>query len=323
MKVLVTGGAGYIGSNLVDKLLARGDSVVVLDDFSLGKHENIDHNLQKPSFELIKGSITDAPTVSKAMDGCELVYHLAARVGIKYIVDDPLRGILTNVVGTETILKEAYRRKIKVLIASTSEIYGKSESIPFIEDGDRVLGPTSVSRWSYSSAKAIDEHLAFAYAREGLRVAIVRYFNSYGPRLDPVGYGSVMAKFIVQALTGQPITVHADGTQSRSFTFVDDTVRGTILAATTPGAEGDVFNIGNSREISVLELAHLVKGATGSNSPIVHIEFSSFFGPNFEDIPRRVPNTEKAKRLLGFEARVPLEEGLKTTVTWMRQKLEC
>lgn len=323
MKILVTGGAGYIGSNLVDKLLADGHDTVVLDDFSLGKNENIQDNFSNPSFRLIEGSITDLPTVSRAMDGCELVYHLAARVGIKYIVDDPLRGILTNVAGTENVLKECHRRGIKVLLASTSEIYGKSGKVPFSEDGDRVLGPTSISRWSYSSAKAIDEHLALAYAREGLRVAIVRYFNSYGPRLDPVGYGSVMAKFIVQALTGQPLTVHGDGTQSRSFTFVNDTVRGTILAATSPAAEGEVFNIGNNREISVLELAHMVKEATGSASPIVHIDFSSFFGPNFEDIPRRVPNTDKARRVLGFEAEVPLEEGLKTTVEWMHRKLGC
>ncbi|MDP2661390.1 MAG: NAD-dependent epimerase/dehydratase family protein [Dehalococcoidia bacterium] len=323
MKVLVTGGAGYIGSNLVDTLLARGETVVVLDDFSLGKHENIDHNLSNQSFQLVEGSVTDAAAVASAMDGCELVYHLAARVGIKYIVDDPLRGILTNVAGTETILKEAYRRGIKVLLASTSEIYGKSDGIPFSEDGDRVLGATSVARWSYSSAKAIDEHLAFAYAREGLRMAIVRYFNSYGPRLDPVGYGSVMAKFIMQAVTGQPLTVHSDGKQSRSFTFVEDTVEGTIRVATAPEAEGQVFNIGCNRETTVLELARMVRSATGSSSPIIHVEFSSFFGPNFEDIPRRVPNVEKARRVLGFEAGVPLEEGLQTTVAWMRQKLGC
>lgn len=321
MKILVTGGAGYVGSHLVDKLLSRGHQIVVLDDFSLGKMENIQHNLSNPSFQLVKGSIAEAATVAGVMEGCEMVYHLAARVGIKYIVDDPLRGILTNVVGTEMVLKEAYRQGIKVLFASTSEIYGKGQAVPFREDGDRVLGPTTVHRWSYSSAKAIDEHLALAYAREGLRLAIVRYFNSYGPRLDPIGYGSVIAKFITQCLTGRPITVHEDGNQSRSFTFVDDTIEGTILAATTPEGEGQVFNVGCGREVSILELAQIVKSLTGSASPIEHIRYRDYFGPNFEDIPRRVPDVEKARRVLGFEAKVPLEEGLKVTIAWMRQRL--
>lgn len=321
MKVLVTGGAGYVGSHLVDKLLATEHDVVVLDDFSLGKRENIQHNLSSPAFQMVEGSITEPGTVKKVMDGCEIVFHLAARVGIKYIVDDPLRGILTNVVGTETVLKEAYRRGARVLFASTSEVYGRSKAVPFREDGERLLGSTSVARWSYSSAKAIDEHLALAYAREGLRVAIVRYFNSYGPRLDPVGYGSVVAKFITQALTGRPITVHSDGQQTRSFTFVDDTVEGTILAATMPAGEGQVFNVGNGREVKVLELAQMVKAITGSASPIEHVDYSAVFGPNFEDIPRRVPDVEKASRVLGFEAKVPLEKGLKVTIDWMRRTL--
>ncbi|MDP2726135.1 MAG: GDP-mannose 4,6-dehydratase, partial [Dehalococcoidia bacterium] len=210
---------------------------------------------------------------------------------------------------------------IKVLFSSTSEVYGKSQVVPFKEDGDRLLGPTAVARWSYSTAKAVDEHLALAYAREGLHVSIVRYFNSYGPRLDPVGYGSVIAKFVTQALTEQPLTVHGDGKQSRSFTFVNDTVEGTILAATMPQAEGQIFNVGCDREITILELAQMIKSITGSSSPIVHISYADFFGPNFEDIPRRVPNVEKARQVLGFEAKVPLEEGLKATIAWMRQKL--
>lgn len=321
MKVLVTGGAGYVGSHLADELLARGHQVVVLDDFSLGKRENIQHNLSHPSFRLVEGSITEPETVARVMDGCQLVYHLAAWVGIKYIVDDPLRGILTNVVGTEVVLKEAYRQRVKVLFASTSEVYGRSQAIPFREDGERVLGPTSVARWSYSTAKALDEHLALAYAGRGLPVAIIRYFNSYGPRLDPVGYGSVVAKFITQALTRQPLSVHGDGKQSRSFTFVDDTVEGTILAATTPEAEGQVFNLGCDREVTILELARMIKAMTGSSSPIVHIAYNDFFGPNFEDIPRRVPDVEKARRVLGFEAKVPLEDGLRVTIAWMRSKL--
>ena len=321
MKVLVTGGAGYIGSHLVDRLLATGDQVTVLDDFSLGKRENIEHNLAHPSFHLVEGSVTDPATVAGAMDRSELVYHLAARVGIRYIVDDPLRGILTNVAGTEAVLKEAHKRGVRVLFASTSEIYGKSQAVPFKEDGDRLLGPTSVARWSYSTAKAIDEHLALAYASEGLHITIVRYFNSYGPRLDPIGYGSVVAKFFTQALRGQPLTVHGDGKQSRSFTFVDDTVQGTILAATHVDAQGQVFNVGCGRETTILELAHMIKSLTGSASPITHITYSDYFGANFEDIPRRVPDVDKARRILDFEAKVPLEDGLRVTEAWMRRKL--
>lgn len=321
MKALVTGGAGYVGSHLVDELLHRGYEVVVLDDFSLGKGENIDHNMGNRSFQVYHGTITDPATVARVMEGCDVIYHLAARVGTKYIVDDPLRGILTNVTGTEVILQEARRQGIKVLLASTSEVYGKSGAVPFKEDGDRVLGPTSIARWSYSTAKALDEHLALAYAREGLHVAIVRYFNSYGPRVDPIGYGSVIAKFVRQALTGEPLTVHGDGSQSRCFTFVKDTVEGTILAATVPEAEEQVFNIGCNRESTVLELAKLVKTISGSSSPITHVDYREAFGANFEDTPRRVPDVNKARRVLGFEAQVRLEDGLRLTVDWMRTKL--
>ncbi|MBI2849007.1 MAG: GDP-mannose 4,6-dehydratase [Chloroflexi bacterium] len=322
MTVLVTGGAGYVGSHIVDALIKREEEVVVLDDLSIGKLENIQHHLGKPNLRFVQGDIRDREIVGRAMEDCAMVYHMAARVGIKYIVDDPLRGLLTNVIGSENVLSEAHKRGRKLLLASTSEIYGKSNKVPFSEDDDRILGPTTVARWSYSSAKAVDEHLTLAYAREGLSAVIVRYFNSYGPRLDSLGYGSVVAKFIVQALRGVPLTIHGTGQQTRSFTYVDDTVRGTLLAASNPAALGQVFNIGSFQEISIVGLAQNILRVTESPSPVTFIPYSDFFGPNFEDSPRRLPNPHKAKEILGFEAAVTLDEGLQKTVEWMKKTIE-
>jgi len=322
MKALVTGGAGYIGSHLVDRLLADGHEVVVLDDLSLGKLANIEHHLEDRRFQFIEGSVLNRSLVREAVGDCDLIFHLAAVVGIPYIIDDPLQGIITNVVGTEVVLEAADEAGCRFIFASTSEIYGKSKKVPLSEEDDRLLGSTRISRWSYSTAKALDEHLVLTYhQKRGLPVIILRYFNSYGPRLDPQGYGSVVAKFISQALRGQPLTVHGDGQQTRSFTYIDDTVEGTFLAARCEEADGEVFNIGREEETPILQLAEMVKKIAGSSSQIVFVPYDDLYGSHFEDPRRRLPDASKAGQLLGFKAQVPLAEGLKKTVAWFRENL--
>jgi len=320
MQVLVTGGAGFIGSHLVDRLLEEGHRVTVLDNLSTGRVENIAHHLGDDRFRLVVGSILDEATLEPLVQQADQVYHLAALVGVKRVVDDPLTGILTNIGGTENVLALAYKYWVPVLIASSSEVYGKSADLPFREDGEIVLGPTTVPRWSYAHSKALDEHLALAYARRGLPVVIVRYFNAYGPRTDPRGYGSVVARFIAQALQGEPITVYDDGQQTRCFTYVADTVRGTILAAQTPQAQGQVFNIGRDQETSILELARLIRRMTGSASEIVYIPYRDAYGPNFEESRRRVPDTRRAREVLGFQANTSLEDGLRATIAWFQER---
>lgn len=322
MKALVTGGAGYIGSHLVDRLLADGYEVVVLDNLSVGKLANVKHHLEDRRFQFIEGSVLDRSLVRKALHDCNLIFHLAAVVGIPYIIDGPLQGILTNVVGTEVVLEAASEAGCRFIFASTSEIYGKSEKVPLSEEDDRLLGSTRVSRWSYSTAKALDEHLVLAYhQKRGLPATILRYFNSYGPRLDPQGYGSVVAKFIGQALRGEPLTVHGDGQQTRSFTYIEDTVEGTVLAANCEEANGEIFNMGREEETTILQLAEMVKKIAGSSSQIVFVPYDDLYGSHFEDPRRRLPDASKAERLLGFKAQVPLAEGLKKTVAWFRANL--
>jgi UDP-glucose 4-epimerase len=318
-KILITGGAGYIGSNLVDGLLAQGHKVVVIDNLSTGKIENIQHNLKNQQYNFIKGTILNEKLMQQLISKVDLVYHLAAAVGVKNIIDFPLEGLLSNVAGTEIVLKFAYQYKKRILIASTSEIYGKNTNLPFKEDADRILGPTTVFRWSYSTAKALDEHLAFAYAKRGLKVSIVRYFNSYGPRIDEKGYGSVVAQFIRQALRGDPITVHGDGRQTRCFTFITDTLKGTQLAAEKESAVGQVFNIGNNKEIAIFELAELIKKLTSSNSKIVFLPYHKYYGKHFEDTRRRRPSIRKAEHRLHFKPKVNLQAGLQKTIAWCKE----
>ena len=319
MRVLITGGAGYIGSHLADRLLAQGNEVVVLDDLSLGKVANIEHNLENPHFRFVEGDILDANLTGQLVDECEAVYHLAAVVGVKHVVDDPLQTMMTNVWGTGIVLQAAVRTRRKVVIASSSEVYGKGTASPLKEEGDRILGPTHISRWCYAAAKAVDEHLALAYCRQrDLPVTIVRYFNSYGPRLDPRGYGSVVAKFVNQALDGRPITVHGDGQQTRCFTNVDDTVEGTVLAGEVDAARGEVLNIARAEETTILGLAQIIRDMTDSSSEIVIVPHELEYGEHFEDTRRRVPAVDKARRILGFSAKVSLVEGLTQTIDWFR-----
>jgi UDP-glucose 4-epimerase len=316
--VLVTGGAGFIGSHLVDRLCAEGRSVTILDDFSTGRRSNVLH-VERSGANIAEGSVLDAELVDELVANHPLVFHLAAAVGVRHVLDDPLGSVLTNVRGTEHILSSAERHGARVLLASTSEIYGRNAHVPFREEDDRVLGPTWIHRWLYSTAKAIDEHLAFAYAERGLRVSIVRYFNAYGPRIDERGYGSVVARFISQALSAQPLTVHGDGQQTRCFTYISDTVEGTIRCGTQEAALGKVFNIGTTREISILALAESIRTITGSSSPIELTPYEASYPRGFEDTRRRVPDISRARDLLGFRAVVGLEEGMERTIAWCRE----
>lgn len=320
-RFLVTGGAGFIGSHLVDALLKAGHAVIMLDDLSVGKVSNFAHCTSNPHFQFIEGSVLDADLVSRCVSEVDGVYHLAAVVGVKYVVDNPLHGMRVNLHGTENILEAALRRRRKVLLASTSETFGKSPHVPFKETGDTVLGSTSVPRWSYATAKLLDEHLAFAYFhQEALPTVVVRYFNAYGPRLDPQGYGSVIARFITQALEGGPLTVYGDGNQTRSFTFVQDTVRGTIAAMETSTGEGLAFNIGNPREITINELALYIGELVNPAVEIIHVPYEKVYGADFEDTQRRLPDVSRSAKLLGFRAEIPLEEGLRKTILWFKEQ---
>jgi UDP-glucose 4-epimerase len=319
MKILITGGAGFIGSNLADILMAEGHEITVLDNLSVGKVTNIAHHLESDRFHFVNDSILNLTTLERLIRQVDLIYHLAAVVGVKYVVEDPLKAIVTNVRGTENVLELAFKYWVRTVVASSSEIYGKSTKVPLHEDSDRLLGSTTVGRWSYSDAKAIDEYFAFAYAKKGLPVSVVRYFNAYGPRLDPKGYGSVIANFMSQALRGDRITVYDNGQQTRCFTYVIDAIRGTMLTATRPEASGKVFNIGSNRETSINDLAEMIKKLTNSTSEIVHIPYAAVYGEDFEETRRRVPDVTRAQEILGFEAQTPLDDGLRRTLTWFQE----
>jgi UDP-glucose 4-epimerase len=316
MRALITGGAGFIGSHLADQLLARGDDVCVLDHLSTGRIENIRHNLERPRFRFVNDDVLNTAIVDRLVEDSDVVFHLAAAVGVRYIVEDPLRAISANVEGTEAVLRAAFRFWRKVIVASSSEVYGKSTKAPLNEDDDRVLGPTNVTRWSYSSSKAIDEHFAYAYAARGLPTVILRFFNVYGPRIHENGYGTVVARFIQQALNGEPLTVHGDGRQTRCFCFVEDTVRGIMLAAEAKAAEGRVFNIGNDTQINIQDLALLIKRLTGSSSEVSFVPYHDYYGLHFEDTMRRVPDLTKARLTFDYQPRVELEDGLQRTIAW-------
>jgi UDP-glucose 4-epimerase len=321
MRILVTGGAGFIGSHLVEALLrAPQNEVVVLDTFLTGKTANLADVAKDPRLTVLEGSVADGAAVRRAIERCSLVFHLAAAIGVRYVVDEPIQGITTNVRGTEEVLSAALEQQARVVIASSSEVYGKSTGganwKPFREDADSVIGPTSVTRWWYSLAKGLDEHLALAYHRQyGLPVSVVRYFNVYGPRHDPGGYG-VVARFVTQALRGQPLTVFGDGSQTRSFTYVSDAVEATVRAAFYGQAIGEVFNVGSNQETSILSVAELIRSVAKSHSPIAYESPEAVYGPHFEDTRRRVPDVEKARRLLDFAALVDLDEGVQRTIDW-------
>jgi len=318
VRALITGGAGFIGSHLSEALLDGGHEVLILDNLSTGSIDNIAHLKGRKGFEYSIDTVNNEPLLAELIDRSDVVFHFAAAVGVKLIVEQPVHTIETNVHGTEIVLKLANKKKKLVVVASTSEVYGKSNDVPFREDSDLVMGPTTKHRWAYACSKAIDEFLALAYWKERkLPVIIVRLFNTVGPR-QTGQYGMVVPNFVRQALAGHPITVFGDGHQSRSFTFVGDVVRAMVALINEPRAIGQVFNIGNGREISIGDLAMRIKEMTGSQSPIVRIPYDQAYEEGFEDMPRRVPDISKIRALIGYEPTVELDEILGRVIESLR-----
>jgi UDP-glucose 4-epimerase len=318
MRVLLTGGAGFIGSHLAEVLLAQGHEVSAIDDLSTGAVDNIAHLKGRPGFDYVIDTIMNESLTAELIDRADVIFHLAAAVGVKLIVEAPVRTIETNVHGTEIVLKHASKKGKLVVVFSTSEVYGKSTDVPFKEDADLVMGPTFKHRWAYACSKAIDEFLALAYHRERLLpVIVVRLFNTVGPR-QTGRYGMVIPTFVQQALSGMPITVYGDGQQTRSFTYVGDVVQALARLMEAPGAVGQVFNIGNTEEISILALAERIKAMTGSPSEIVLIPYEQAYEEGFEDMPRRVPALEKIHALIGYQPTVQLEGILERVIAHSR-----
>ena len=321
MKALLTGGAGFVGSHLAEALLDRGYQVQVLDDLSTGSIDNIAHLKGRQGFEYVIDTVMNERLTAELIDRADVVFHLAAAVGVKLIVEAPVRTIETNVHGTEIVLTHAAKKGKLVVIFSTSEVYGKSTAVPFKEEDDLVMGPTSKHRWAYACSKAIDEFLALAYWKERkLPVIVARLFNTVGPR-QTGRYGMVIPNFVRQALAGDPITVHGDGQQRRAFGYVGDVVDGLIGLVEEPRAVGGVFNIGNAKEISILDLAHRVKSLTSSESEIVLIPYDEAYEAGFEDMPRRVPDLTKIHDLVGYAPIVELDEILHRVIAEARKSL--
>ncbi len=320
MRAFITGGAGFIGSHLAEALLAAGHQVSVLDNLSTGSIANIEPLKRRPGFHYAIDSVTNEPLLAELVDGCDVVFHLAAAVGVKLIVEAPVHTIETNVHGTEVVLRHANKKKKLVVIASTSEVYGKSTAVPFHEDADLVLGPTTKHRWAYACSKAIDEFLALAYWKEKkLPVVITRFFNTVGPR-QTGRYGMVIPNFVRQGLSGQPITVHGDGRQTRSFCHVSDVVDALQRLVAEPRAIGQVFNVGNDQEISIMALAERVRALTGGRSDIVTIPYDQAYESGFEDMPRRVPDLTKIRALVGFTAQSDLDGILAGVIDYFQRQ---
>jgi UDP-glucose 4-epimerase len=316
LRVLITGGAGFIGSHLSDAYIARGDEVFCIDDLSTGSIDNIAHLKQHPRYHYAIDSVHNQPVVAELIDTCDVVFHLAAAVGVKLIVESPVRTIETNVKGTEVVLAQANKKKKKVLVASTSEVYGLSNDVPFREDGNLVMGATTKGRWSYACSKAIDEFLALAYWREKkLPTVVVRLFNTVGPR-QTGQYGMVIPTFVKQALAGRAITVYGTGEQTRCFGFVKDVVGALINLMDKDEAVGEVFNIGSNEEVSIMELARRVRELTASDSEIVTVPYDEAYEEGFEDMPRRVPDISKVAALTGFRPTVTLDQILQSVIEY-------
>lgn len=322
MRVLITGGAGFVGSHLADAYLERGDEVVVIDDLSTGSRENVAHLLDSPRFQLHVADVRNEKLLDEVMADCDAVFHLAAAVGVRLVVESPVRTIETNIQGTEAVLKVAARHNTRILITSTSEVYGLSTKVPFKEDDNLVMGSSTIGRWSYACSKAIDEFLALAYYNEKqLPAIVVRLFNTVGPR-QTSRYGMVIPTFIRQALTGEPITVHGDGRQTRCFSFVTDVVAALVALMDHPDSPGQVFNIGSNEEISIAELAEIIKVKTDSESDILVVPYSEAYRSGFEDMQRRVPDVSKLEKHVGFRPMSSLEQILDGVIASIREDLQ-
>jgi UDP-glucose 4-epimerase len=316
---LITGGAGFIGSHLAEVLLERGDEVYVIDDLSTGSIRNLDHLRGNKRLHVVIDQVENVQAIAELVDRADMIFHLAAAVGVRLVVESPVRTIETNLRTTEVILEQACKKKKPVFFASTSEVYGKREAQPCREDDDLIIGPTNIGRWSYACSKAIDEFLALAYARErGLPVIIARFFNTVGPR-QTGRYGMVVPNFVRQALANQPITVFGDGTQQRCFGYVGDVVSAVVKLADTKEAYGQVFNIGNEQEVSILELAERVVRAAGSSSKITLVPYREAYGEGFEDMRRRVPDLTKLRGAIGYRPRVGVDEIIQRVIGYYRE----
>lgn len=320
MRALITGGAGFIASHLAEHLLALGDEVWAVDDLSTGSIENIQHLKTHPNFHYQVETIANVPVVAELVDRCDVIYHLAAAVGVRLIVESPVRTIETNIRGTEIVLECAAKKKKLAVIASTSEVYGKAAKIPYCEDDDLVIGPTTKGRWSYACSKAIDEFLALAYWKEKqVPVIVVRFFNTVGPR-QTGRYGMVLPSFVRQALRDEPITVYGNGQQSRCFGYVGDIVAALARLVRTDSALGEVFNLGSDEEVTINELAARVRSSAGSRSPIVHIPYEQAYEEGFEDMQRRVPSLEKARRAIGYAPATKLSRIIESVIEFERSR---
>jgi UDP-glucose 4-epimerase len=317
MNVLITGGAGFLGSHLADAWLERGDDVTVLD---LAPDLKVRHLKGHQRFRMIRESVLNRDILDGLVRWADLVYHLAAVVGVEHYVGDPYQVLSVNINGTHEVLAAAFRHGKKVVFSSTSEVYGRSTRVPFEEDGDRVLGSTRIDRWCYSTSKAAGEHFCFAFARMGLPVVVLRYFNVYGPRLDAMDRGRVVTIFMGQLLRGEPITVIGDGRQTRTFTYVDDAVRATVQAGLRPEAVGQAINIGSEHEIAIRDLAGLMVEVSGSPSRVIFVPQEAVYDRGYEDIPRRVPAVKRMHDLLGVRAEIPLVDGLSRTIEWFKRQ---
>lgn len=315
MKILITGGAGFLGSHLTDAFLARGDEVTILDVISDMK---VRHLLGNPRFHHVRDSVFNTEILESLILKSDLIYHLAAVVGVEHYVGDPYEVLNVNINGTQAVLMLAYKHNRKVVFSSTSEVYGRNPKVPFAEDDERVLGSTRIDRWCYSTSKAAAEHFCFAYHRLGLPIVILRYFNVYGPRLDKIDVGRVITIFMGQVLRGEPVTVIGDGRQTRCFTYVSDAIRATVEAGINERAVGQIFNVGTDAETSILELGETMIRIAGSPSKVVFVPQSDVYGTSYEDVPRRVPLLQQMHEVLGVRAETPLEKGLRQTIEWFR-----